>query len=85
MYFRFSGNCMISILKEFGRGQVTLPKKWRDRFDTKVYIAKETSQGLLIIPFQDESVKVNEEKLRNETETKSITSLFKRKSIKKGG
>ena len=76
---------MISILKEFGRGQVTLPKKWRDRFDTKVYIAKETSQGLLIIPFQDESVKVNEDKLKNDSETKSFASFFKRKSIKKGG
>jgi len=75
---------MISILKEFGRGQITLPKKWRDRFDTKVYIAKETSQGLLIIPFQDESVKVNEGKLKNDSENTSLTSFFKRKSIKKG-
>ena len=30
---------MISILKEFGRGQITLPKKWRERFNTNVYIA----------------------------------------------
>jgi bifunctional DNA-binding transcriptional regulator/antitoxin component of YhaV-PrlF toxin-antitoxin module len=76
---------MISILKEFGRGQITLPKKWRDRFDTKVYIAKETSQGLLIIPFQDETVKVDETKLKTESETKSFSNLFKRKSITKGG
>lgn len=76
---------MISILKEFGRGQITLPKKWRDRFDTKVYIAKETSQGLLIIPFQDETVKVDEAKLKTESETKSFSNLFKRKSITKGG
>ncbi len=76
---------MVSILKEFGRGQVTLPKKWRDRFNTKVYIAKETSQGLLIIPFQDESVQVNEQQLKKETESKATTSFFKRKSIQKGG
>lgn len=76
---------MISILKEFGRGQVTLPKKWRDRFDTKVYIAKETSQGLLIIPFQDEAVQVNEQKLKAETEAKAGSSFFKRKSINKAG
>ena len=76
---------MISILKEFGRGQITLPKKWRDRFDTKVYIAKETSQGLLIIPFQDETVKVDETKLKTESETKAFSNLFKRKSITKGG
>jgi bifunctional DNA-binding transcriptional regulator/antitoxin component of YhaV-PrlF toxin-antitoxin module len=76
---------MISILKEFGRGQITLPKKWRDRFDTKVYIAKETSQGLLIVPFRDEAVKVDEEKLKTESENKSFSNLFKRKSITKGG
>jgi bifunctional DNA-binding transcriptional regulator/antitoxin component of YhaV-PrlF toxin-antitoxin module len=72
---------MISLLKEFGRGQITLPKKWRDRYDTKVYIAKETSQGLLIIPFQDEAVKVNEDKLKIESENKSFANLFKRKTI----
>lgn len=76
---------MISILKEFGRGQVTLPKKWRERFDTKVYIAKETSQGLLIIPFQDDSIKINEQKLKADTEIKSSFGLFKRKPIQKGG
>jgi bifunctional DNA-binding transcriptional regulator/antitoxin component of YhaV-PrlF toxin-antitoxin module len=74
---------MISILKEFGRGQVTLPKKWRDRFNTKVYIAKETSQGLLIVPFNDESIQVDEGKLKTETDTKSSFSLFRRKSIQK--
>jgi bifunctional DNA-binding transcriptional regulator/antitoxin component of YhaV-PrlF toxin-antitoxin module len=74
---------MISILKEFGRGQVTLPKKWRDRFNTKVYFAKETTQGLLIVPFSDESIKVDEGKLKAETEIKSTFSLFKRKSIHK--
>ena len=76
---------MISILKEFGRGQITLPKKWRDRFDTKVFIAKETSQGLLIIPFHDETVRVNEEKLKSENQTKSLSNFFSRKSIKGGG
>jgi bifunctional DNA-binding transcriptional regulator/antitoxin component of YhaV-PrlF toxin-antitoxin module len=76
---------MISILKEFGRGQITLPKKWRDRFDTKVYIAKETSQGLLIVPFQDETVKVDESKLKTESEAKTFSNLFKRKPISKGG
>jgi bifunctional DNA-binding transcriptional regulator/antitoxin component of YhaV-PrlF toxin-antitoxin module len=85
MYCSFTCDAMISILKEFGRGQVTLPKKWREKFDTKVYIAKETSLGLLIVPFEDQTVKVNEEKLKTESESKSFSSLFKRKSIHKGG
>jgi bifunctional DNA-binding transcriptional regulator/antitoxin component of YhaV-PrlF toxin-antitoxin module len=75
---------MISILKEFGRGQVTLPKKWRDRFGTKVYIAKETSQGLLITPFTDDSIKIDEQKLNEEVEGKHHSGLFRKKSISKG-
>ena len=71
---------MISILKEFGRGQVTLPKKWRDRFQTNVYIAKDTSQGLLIVPITDDSVKVDEMKLKEDSGAEN-SSFFKTKSI----
>ena len=72
---------MISILKEFGKGQVTLPKKWRDKFSTKVYMAKETSQGLLIVPFTDESVKIDEHKLKEEIAHKHPVNLFRKKQI----
>ncbi|MCK5610879.1 hypothetical protein KAR91_53895 [Candidatus Pacearchaeota archaeon] len=72
---------MVNILKEFGRGQITLPKKWRERFHTNVYIAKETSQGLLIVPFTDESIQVDEQKLQEEISTKSSSGFFKRKTI----
>ena len=37
-------------LKSFNSGQVTLPKKWRDQFDTSLFIAEETKEGLLIKP-----------------------------------
>jgi len=37
-------------LKSFNSGQVTLPKKWRDQFDTDLFIAEETKEGLLIKP-----------------------------------
>ncbi len=73
---------MISILKEFGRGQVTLPKKWRERFDTKVYIAKDTSQGLLIVPLEDDSIQVDELKLKDEAGAKSHAGFFKKKTIR---
>lgn len=73
---------MITILKEFGRGQVTLPKKWRERFNTNVYVAKETSQGLLIVPFTDDSLPVNEEALKDEVSSKNSTSFFRRKPIR---
>jgi len=45
---------MITTLKLFGTGQVTLPKAWRDKFKTDHFIAQETSQGLLIKPMVDE-------------------------------
>lgn len=37
-------------LKVFNTGQITLPKVWRDKWNTKHFIAKETSEGLLIKP-----------------------------------
>ncbi len=76
---------MISILKEFGRGQITLPKKWRERFNTNVYIAKYTSQGLLIVPLEDESIKIDEAKLKDEAGTQGLSGFFRKKSIRKGG
>ena len=44
---------MITTLKTFGTGQVTLPKAWRDKFKTDHFIAQDTPQGLLIKPLVD--------------------------------
>lgn len=75
---------MLAILKEFGRGQITLPKKWRERFDTNVYVAKETSQGLLIIPFTDDAIQIDEVSLKAEVESAKPSGFFKTKSIRIG-
>ena len=41
---------MISrMLRLWGNGAVTLPKKWRDRFPTKNFLAEETDEGYLVI------------------------------------
>lgn len=40
-------------LKMFNTGQVTLPKSWRDKWNTKHFIAKETKNGLLIEPINE--------------------------------
>jgi len=37
-------------LKLFNTWQITLPKTWRDRYDTKVFLAEETDRWLLIKP-----------------------------------
>lgn len=38
----------------FNTGQVTLPKKWRSKFNTTYFFAKETKDGLLIQPLLDD-------------------------------
>ena len=46
----------IFTLKLFNTGQITLPKVWRDKFKTKLFIAKETKEGLLIQPLEKKEV-----------------------------
>lgn len=43
-------------LKLFNTWQVTLPKNWRDKYDTKLFIAEETEKWLLIKPIINEGV-----------------------------
>ncbi|MFA4891521.1 MAG: AbrB/MazE/SpoVT family DNA-binding domain-containing protein [Candidatus Gracilibacteria bacterium] len=45
---------MITTLKIFGTGQVTLPKAWREKFKTDHFVAQETSEGLLIKPLVED-------------------------------
>lgn len=45
---------MITTLKLFGTGQVTIPKSWREKYKTNQFIAQDTPQGLLIKPFVEE-------------------------------
>lgn len=45
---------MITTLKLFGTGQITIPKSWREKHKAKQYIAQETPQGLLIKPLVEE-------------------------------
>lgn len=48
---------MIYTLSMFNTGQITLPKKWRNKFKTQKFIAEETAEGLLIKPLEkDEAV-----------------------------
>ena len=44
-------------LSMFNTGQITLPKRWREKFKTKKFVAQETKEGLLIRPIlKDETV-----------------------------
>ena len=42
-------------LKSFNTGQITLPKKWREQFETQHFIATETENGLLIQPLASQT------------------------------
>jgi bifunctional DNA-binding transcriptional regulator/antitoxin component of YhaV-PrlF toxin-antitoxin module len=45
-----------TVLKLFGTGQVTLPKKWRTRFKTKYYTAVMEGDRLILAPLEEEKV-----------------------------
>jgi len=45
---------MITALKLFGTGQITLPKEWRERTKTEHFMAQETPEGLLIKPLVED-------------------------------
>lgn len=50
-------------LSMFNTGQITLPKKWREKFDTKKFLAEETEEGLLIKPLtKNETVYYEDDK-----------------------
>ena len=49
-------------LKSFNTGQITLPKKWREQFETKNFVATETEEWLLIKPIEDKEVVYYEDK-----------------------
>lgn len=44
------------LLSMFNTGQITLPKKWREKFKTKKFIAEEVAEGLLIKPVISDEV-----------------------------
>ena len=49
-------NIVTYTLKLFNTGQVTLPKAWRKKYETKNFLATETKKGLLIKPIVDDEI-----------------------------
>lgn len=55
----------ISTLSLWGKGSVTLPKRWRDRYPTKLFLAEVTRNGYLLIkPVLQEDIIYYEEEDR---------------------
>ncbi len=47
-FINFINSMNTYTLKLFNTGQVTLPKHWREKYQTKNFIAKDTREGLLV-------------------------------------
>jgi len=47
---------MTTITKATSRGQITLPKVWRDKFKTDQYVIKQIGQRLFIIPMDKKAL-----------------------------
>lgn len=44
------------ILKSFGTGQITLPKKWRSQFRSPYFRARVSKQALVISPVDEDNI-----------------------------
>lgn len=45
---------MVKVLQATSRGQITLPKNWRDNFDTNYYKVEIQKEKLIIVPLKAE-------------------------------
>jgi bifunctional DNA-binding transcriptional regulator/antitoxin component of YhaV-PrlF toxin-antitoxin module len=45
-----------AIIKTFGSGQITIPKKWRDDIKTSAYRARKRGNEIILSPFEEEVV-----------------------------
>lgn len=72
-----------SILKLFGTGQVTLPKKWRTQFNTTHYKATTQGNKLIITPLEEDQVFFDADEF-NKGEGVELDTFYKalKKSLK---
>lgn len=45
---------MVKVLHSTSRGQITLPKEWRDNFDTNYFKVEIQKEKLIIVPLNPE-------------------------------
>ena len=70
-------------LSMFNTGQITLPKKWRSQFNTKKFVAQETSKGLLIQPLEVEALPKVLQNKTNKISTNNLKNRLKKKHKRK--
>lgn len=61
-------------LKLFNTGQVTLPKNRRQQYNTNLFLAEETEDGLLIKPLMSKAENINSIEI--------FISAFKKQAVK---
>ena len=52
---------MTSIVKATTKGQITIPARWRKKFDTNQYLVKEKAGSLIISPLDLEKIEAANE------------------------
>lgn len=54
LIYVFSYLLMVKVLHSTSRGQITLPKEWRDNFDTDYFKVEIQKEKLIIVPLNPE-------------------------------
>lgn len=75
-------------LKLFNTWQITLPKSWRTKYNTKSFLAEETDKWLLIKPIMDDDVVYYENKewfwIYSESGIDPLDIIYKIKKLQNG-
>jgi len=72
-------NTQAIIIKATSKGQVTLPMKWRNQFNTNQFILTRRENSLIIEPLLLESLQMNS---KNKTRNKKIKHILKKENQK---
>lgn len=66
---------MSTVLHATSRGQVTLPKKWREKYETEYFVTEEVDGFLIVRPLLTDSFKKSVESSWKEYKEGKHTSL----------
>ncbi len=47
-----------AVLKVFGTGQITIPKKWREKRKSNIFLAKEEGNKIILEPVEETEEKI---------------------------
>lgn len=66
-----------TVLKVFGTGQITIPKRWRDAHNTNLYMAKDNGTNIILEPIKNEESVIFDADEHNDGEGVEINDFIK--------